>query len=112
MTLDQETLTRLAADLADISEHITKLTEEADAIKARIRDGVDGPDTYAAGNLSIIVAPNRRFNDDKALKAIPAELLPLVTTQQVVVDRKKLEVLAPEAYEAGWINYADRVSVK
>lgn len=105
-------LTRLAADLATTQEHLEKLAGEEALIKARIRELTDGPDKYAAGNLTIVIATNHRFNERKALGLIPEPLLPLVTRTEQRIDKDKLKVLAPDVYAAATDHYDDRVSVR
>ena len=58
--------------------------------------------------------PNTRFDQGLAEKAIPADLLPLVTVEKVTktIDRKKVEVLASNCLEACIAHYPDKVVVK
>ena len=110
-TLDQQ-LAPLAAKLADIADQIASLQLEEAAIKTQIRDSVDGPDRYAAGNLTVVVSTNRRFDQRKALAAIPADLIPLVSEQTWVVDRKRVEVLCPDQLAGCFTDFDYRVSLK
>jgi hypothetical protein len=106
----------LAMWLVDAQANLEKAQGSVDEIKEMIRTHPDihGPDTYAAGNLTIQVQPNTRFDQALAEKAIPADLLPLVTVEKTTrtVDRKKVEVLAPDCLEACIAHYPDKVVVK
>lgn len=109
-----EDLERIATDIATLDEHIDKLTAERDALKDRLRSV--GVGKHAAGNLTVTVSPNRRFSQEKAIKALErnelSALRPIVERTKVEVDAKKLEALAPEVYAACCTTYADKVSVK
>src|SRR5215216_6221803 len=91
-------LQQLAVQLVDAQNLLYEAQTHVDDIKAAIRDHPDvtsgGHGTYHAGNLTLHVQPNTRFDQNLAAKAIPPELLPLVTVKKVVetVDRKKVEV--------------------
>ena len=110
------TIEELAVQLVDAQKELESAQEWVDTLKAMIREHPDihGPDTYAAGNLTIQVQPNTRFDQALAEKAIPADLLPLVTVEKTTrsVDRKKVEVLAPDCLEACIAHYPDKVVVK
>ena len=110
------TLPDLAVELVDAQKELEEAQAEVDRVKEAIRTHPDvhGPDTYAAGNLTIQVQPNTRFDQALAEKAIPADLLPLVTIEKTTrtVDRKKVEVLAPNLLEACIAHYPDKVFVR
>lgn len=114
MTTDTlaDRLTPLAAQLADILDKKAQLEQAERIIKAQIRDLVDGPDTYAAGNLRVIVSSNRRFNQAKALPLIPAALAPVVTHLETVIDKDKFKALAPDLYEQACDSGDDRISLR
>jgi hypothetical protein len=95
-TLDN-ILQPLATALADIADKIATLQLEEAALKSKIRETVPGPDSYAAGNLTVTVSSNRRFDQKKALAAIPEDLIPLVSERTWVVDRKRVEVICDGA---------------
>lgn len=106
----------LVADLVDAQANLEKAQADIDAIKDAIRHHpqVHGPDMYKAGNLTLFIQPNTRFDQNLAAKAIPAELLPLVSIEKTVItiDRKKVEVLTPNLLEACIAHYDDKVIVK
>ena len=58
-------LAPLAADLADVQDKIATLQLEEATLKRKIRESVPGPDTYTAGNLTVMVSTNRRFNPEQ-----------------------------------------------
>lgn len=110
------TLEQLAGQLATIQEQAENLRQREEAIKALIRSHPDvhGPDTYAAGRLTVLVQPNHRFDQRLAEKAIPEHLLPLVTVEKTVktIDKKRVEVLAPDHLEACMATYEDKVALR
>lgn len=110
------TLEQLASRLVIIQEQAEHLAQREAAIKDAIRNHPDvhGQDDYAAGNLTISIQANHRFDQRLAEKAIPAHLLPLVTVEKVTktIDRKRVEVLAPDYLEACIASYDDKVVVK
>lgn len=110
------TLEQLASQLVTIQEQAENLRQREDAIKALIRQHpeVHGVDDYAAGNLTISLQPNHRFDQKLAEKAIPEHLLPLVTVEKVTrtIDRKRVEVLAPDHLEACIATYDDKVVIR
>lgn len=112
MTVTAEQLAALAAIDAELAEAIDELQAKRDANRALIRALVPEPGSYEAGNLSIQVATNRRFDEKKALFLIPAERLGEVTVAAPKVDRKRLEVLMPDVYEQAWVNGENRLTVK
>jgi hypothetical protein len=91
-------LTALAAQLAGILDQKNSLEEHEKRIKTQIRELVPGPDSYDAGGITISVSTNNRFSPEKALPLIPAELLPMVSTTQTVVDKDRLRVLLPDVF--------------
>lgn len=110
--LTSDDLAELAGRLAVILDDLNVLSQEADSIKATIRAGVPGPDTYAAGNLSLVVAANTRFDGKAALKIIPDAIRSLVVTRVEQVDGSKLRILAPAVWEAACTSYEHKVSVR
>jgi hypothetical protein len=110
------TLANLASQLATEQDEAERLSQRIDALKDAIRNHPDvhGPDAYAAGDLTVLVQPNHRFDQALAEKAIPDHLLPLVTVEKVTrtIDRKKVEVLAPDHLEACIATYADKVVLR
>lgn len=110
------TLEQLASQLATEQERLENTQQRVDALKAAIRQHPDvhGIDDYAAGNLTISIQPNHRFDQKLAEQAIPAELLPLVTVEKTTrtIDRKRVEVLAPDHLDACIAIYDDKVVVK
>ena len=113
--LTEAQLTEKAARLAVLQERIDEATQEADAIKAEIRDGVPAPDSYAAGGLTVVVSPNRRYSEAKALAALEGHpLRPVVVQTETVekVNRKLLEGAAPDLYEQAFDEYGYRIAVK
>jgi len=102
----------LAADLADIQDNIATLQLEEATLKRKIRESVPGPDSYAAGNLTVVVSSNRRFNPQLAATIIASDLLPLVSVTTSVVDKERVKVLCPGAYESCFTEYDLKVSLK
>ena len=108
----QDDLTPLAAELAGVQDTIAHFQLTEAALKTKIRELVAGPDSYAAGGLTVVVSANRRFNPAKAALVIPAELLPLVSVATSVVDKKKVEVLCPAHFDDCFIEHDLIVKLK
>ncbi len=107
-----DTLEDLAVQLARIQEAKNHLDEQEKQVKARIRDLTDGPDSYAAGPLTIVVSPNRRFSPALAQQVIPAELLGLC--KKTVIDSATAkQVLPPAMYSECMQSVGDdRISLR
>lgn len=105
-------LAPLAAELADLAEKADAIKERQDQIKAQIRDLVPGPDKYAAGNLTLTVSTNTRFDEKRALGLIDDALKPLVTYPETRIDKDRLKVLAPDVYDAAQTTYDPRISIR
>lgn len=111
-TLTQDDLAALAAELAQIAERVNFLTQRADTVKAEIREGVPGPDTYQAGDLTILVGTVRRLNQARALVNVPDDLRASCVEVVERVNGERLKILSPEAYEASVVEYPHSVSVR
>lgn len=98
MTDITATLAPLAAELARVLADKAELETRERDIKARIRAIVPGPDTYAAGDATLVVSPNRRFDPKLAERVLPAELLDLCRTSKVDAAAAR-EVLPPALYD-------------
>ena len=106
-------LAPLAADLADVQDQIATLQLVEAALKSKIRDTCPGPDSYAAGNLTIVVSTNRRFNPQLAATIIAPDLLPLVSVTTSVVDKERVKVLCgADILEACFVTYDNKVALK
>lgn len=110
----QDNLESLVAELSAVLDQKTSLVTVEQDLKARIREQVaaTGPDTYQAGDHTLLVQPNRRFDQARALELIPEQLRGLVTYPETVVDKDKLRALAPEIFEAAQVEGDYRVSVR
>jgi len=108
----EDKLTGLAARYTDLTAQRAVIDEELEEIKAAIRDLTPGPDLYAAGDHTVVVAANRRFDEKRALALLPDAVAPLVTYPETRVDKDKLKALAPEVFEQAQVVFAERVSVK
>lgn len=105
-------ITPLVRQLADILDRKRALEDQERDLKARLREMVPGPDTYAAGESSLVVTANTRFDPSKALPLIPEEVKSLVTYPETVVDKDKLRMLLPDVYAAAQTTGDYRLSVK
>lgn len=108
----EDRLTPLAAELAQLAEQADRIKARQDELKAAIRDLVPAPDTYTAGQYTVVVSANRRFDEAKALDLVPEVLRPAVTYPETRVDKDRLRVLAPEVFEAAQVVYTERITVK
>lgn len=106
------TLAQLAEQRVDLDHRIEALETERARVNDAIRAATDGPDSYAAGPLTVQIQSNSRFDQRKAEQVIPEHLLPLVTVSKSSIDRKKVEVLAPDLLDACITTYDDKVVVK
>jgi len=102
----------LAGELANIQDNIATLQLEEASLKRKIRESVPGPDTYAAGNINVIVSTNRRFDPKLAATVIASDLLPLVSVTTSVVDKERVKVLCPDSYDACFVDYDLKVALK
>ena len=96
MTLEEQ-LAPLATRLADILAAKSALEEDERDIKATIRELVPGPDTYAAGDVSITITTNRRFDPKTAERILPVDLLNLCRVSKIDATAAKA-VLPPGVY--------------
>lgn len=69
---DEQTRTDLVAQLAKVQERIAVLHEQEATLKESIlRTCKAGPDTYAAGELAVIVSASRRLDADAIAARYP-----------------------------------------
>lgn len=110
------TLEQLAQQLASALAALDDAKQHADAIKEAIRQHPDitsgGPDRYAAGDATLVVSTNRRFDPKKALPLIPEEVLPVVSYPETTLDREKVKALLPEVYEQAQTEGSYRVGIQ
>lgn len=99
------TLATLAQQLADAQARrdtlIGPIDEEIDSLKAAIRQQLaeQGPGTYTAGDHTVTLRANRRFDAAYAAEHLPPALLETITTTTVDSSLAKKR-LSPEMYEA------------
>jgi hypothetical protein len=111
MTLT-DTLRPLVSELATVLADKADLEARERDLKAAIRQAVPGPDTYAAGDATVNVQTNRRFDPKRALPLIPEAVMPLVTYPETVIDKDRLRVLLPEVFEAAQVEGDYRITVR
>lgn len=109
------TLTQLTQQLATALDNLDAAKKYADALKEQIRQHPDiqrgGPDKYQAGDATLTISTNRRFDPKKAMPLIPEEILPLVTYPDTVIDKDKLRALLPDVYESAQVEGSFRVAL-
>ena len=109
------TLEQLAQQLATALANLDDAKRYADSLKEQIRQHPtvlsSGPDKFAAGDATLVVSTNRRFDPKKAMPLIPEDLLPLGTHTETVIDRDKLKALLPDVYETAQNESAYRVGL-
>lgn len=109
------TLEHLAQQLATALANLDDAKRYADSLKEQIRQHptvvAAGPDKYAAGDATLVISPNRRFDQKKALPLIPEDVLPLVSHTETVIDRDKLKALMPDVYETAQTESSYRVGL-
>lgn len=104
-TPNTDTLASLANRLAAAQARRDAITEPLDAeiegLKGAIRAEVadSGPGTYEAGEYTLTLRANRRFDPARAADILPAEVVAAITTTSIdpKVARQKLP---PETFEA------------
>lgn len=99
------TLAQLAEQRVDLDHRIEALETERARVNDAIRAATDGPDSYAAGPLTVQIQSSSRFDQRKAEQVIP-------DVSKSSIDRKKVEVLAPDLLDACITTYDDKVVVK
>lgn len=110
--MTEDTLRPLAAQLASCQAAKAELEAEERQLKQQIRELVEGPDAYKAGDLTVTVSLNRRFDPQLAERNVPTELLDLCKISKVDPAAAK-EVLPPALYQACMAEIGDyRVAVK
>lgn len=72
----QETRTELANLLASLQEAAAKISEKIEAVKKEILATTDGPDSYAAGALTVIVSQATRLDLDAVAAKYPVDVRP------------------------------------
>lgn len=92
-----DTLAPLAKRLANVLAAKSDLEQEEKDIKAAIRAAVPGPDTYAAGDVTLSVSLNRRFSPARAEAVLPPQLLDLCR-ETVVTSAAAKAALPPVVY--------------
>lgn len=109
MTIDLQTL---ALQYLSLGEQIDNLVEIRDAVIGQIRTA--GIGSHQAGNLTVSVQPNHRFDAKRAASILPAAITEQCTTTKTVsaIDRKKVEALAPEYLPSCMAEYDPKVSIK
>lgn len=108
----------------DIGTKVAQLVQLRSAIRdmeaaAKVLSGeiaAELPHGGKAAGCTITVSPSRRFDDDKALDLLasaPRETRErcVSTVSREVVDRKAVEVLAPDIFEQAWKTGAPVVKV-
>lgn len=105
-------LAPLAAELARLAADKAEIEARQEEIKAQIRELVPGPDKYAAGDLTITVSANHRFDPKAAERILPPELLDLCRIAKIDSAAAR-EVLPPALYAQCMADVGEyRVSLK
>ena len=108
MITDEQQFDADVRRLVQLQDTIKHLSDEADAIKARIREHGSGQ----VGELRVTVAPARRFSPQLAVEKLDADQLKEIT-ETVISSTKAKAVLPPMVYESLMYAYGEpRVSVK
>lgn len=107
-----DTIAPLVDELSQVLAAKTDLEQRERDLKARIREAVPGPDAYQAGDRTLVITANNRFDAKKAIDLIPDEARTLVTHTETIVDRDKVRALLPDVFEQAQ-TYGDyRVSIR
>jgi hypothetical protein len=95
----EQQLAPLAARLAALQEAKEKLTEQEEQIKARIRELVPAPDTYAAGELQVSVQTNGRLDTKAIAEKYPYDAHPELYGAPAIDTKKVRAHFAPVELE-------------
>lgn len=103
----------LALEYLDLKERAAALDDRMKQIVAQLRDDL-GTGRHTAGEHTVTVTPQRRFNPDHAKEVLASnpDLL-AACTEQVVTSSKAKQILAPAMYELCMVEAGDpRVSIR
>ena len=90
---------RLAEAQARRDELLAPLDEQISDLKAQLRDALPEPGTYPAGDHTITLRANRRFDPTEALRVLPETIVQTITTTTIDTALAKKR-LSPDMYEA------------
>ena len=113
MTPTPSTPEALATEYLDLKDRAAALDDRIKQIVTELRDTL-GAGKHPAGEHSITVTPQRRFNPDHAKHVLASnpDLL-AACTEMVVTSSKAKQILAPALYEACMVEAGDpRVSIR
>lgn len=103
----------LATEYLDLKDRAAALDERIKQIVAELRDSL-GAGKHAAGDHTVTVTPQRRFNATQATEVLGSnpELL-AACTETVISSAKAKQILAPAMYELCMVEQGDpRVSIR
>lgn len=103
----------LALEYLDLKERAAALDDRMKQIVAQLRDDL-GAGRHTAGEHTVTVTPQRRFNPDHARQILASNPELLTACQETVVSSSKAKlVLAPTVYSACMVESGDpRVSIR
>lgn len=103
----------LALEYLDLKERAAALDDRMKQIVAQLRDDL-GAGRHSAGEHTVTVTPQRRFNPDHARQILASNPELLAACQETVVSSSKAkQVLAPAMYELCMLESGDpRVSIR
>lgn len=103
----------LALEYLDLKERAAALDDRMKQIVAQLRDDL-GTGRHTAGEHTVTVTPQRRFNPDHARQILASNPELLTACQETVVSSSKAkQVLAPAMYELCMLESGDpRVSIR
>lgn len=102
---------RLAAELANVQNAIATLTDREKALKAQLLETCDGPDSYSAGALTVVVKQAMRIDTRAVADKYPPDARPELYKQTVDLDAVKRHI-APVDLEALQVPSAPSVTLR
>lgn len=97
MELTDKEIEATAARLADITQRIAELTEEAERLKARLRESLKTGTDRTYGSFRVRVLRSTSFSPDRARLLLPPSVLTTVVRTEGTINEKRVrEVLGEE----------------
>lgn len=107
------TVEELAIEYLDLKDRAATIDDRIKQIVTQLRDDL-GTGQHPAGDHTVTVTPQRRFNPDHAKEVLASnpDLL-AACTETVVTSSKAKQILAPAMYELCMVEAGDpRVSIR
>ena len=102
----------LAREYLDLKERAAVIDDRIKQIVAELRDNL-GAGRHTAGDHTVTVTPQRRFNPDRAAEVLAGSPLLEACQETVVTSARAKQVLPPAVYETCMVEAGEaRVSIR